>query len=165
MNPEQKHFPQELKESVVRRYLSTNATVRQLAEEIGCSTWSVRYWVRQYQAQGTLAKPKKRTLTRPAQRSALDKLRLLMMIMGLPDDERGAALRREGLHDADIERWQREAIAGLQGQAPNQQQLIAQLERETLRHKKRLKEAEALLILQKKVQALWVDEDDDTTKD
>jgi transposase-like protein len=165
MNSEQKRFPQELKESVVRRYLSTDTTVRQLADEIGSSTWSVRSWVREYQAQGTLAKRRKRTPARPDQRSAPEKLRLLLMIKGMPDDERGAALRREGLHDADIERWEREAVAGLQGQAPNQQQRIAQLERETLHHKKRLKEAEALLILQKKVQALWVDEDDDTSKD
>jgi hypothetical protein len=29
---------------------------------------------------------------------------LLLMVKSLPEDERGAALRREGLHDGDIER-------------------------------------------------------------
>jgi hypothetical protein len=55
-------------------------------------------------------------------------------------------------------------MTGLRGdETPAQQQRIRQLERESARHKKRLKEAEALLILQKKVQDLWADEDDDTS--
>jgi hypothetical protein len=39
---------------------------------------------------------------------------------------------------------------------------IRQLEREILRKDKALAETAALLVLQKKVQAIWADEDDDT---
>jgi hypothetical protein len=136
-----------------------------LAEEIGSSTWSVRDWVRLYRSEGTVGRLKKqRPVPAPNQRTPEEKLRLLLMVKSLPEDERGAVLRREGLHDGDIERWEREAMTGLRGdETPAQQQRIRQLERESARHKKRLKEAEALLILQKKVQDLWADEDDDTS--
>lgn len=166
MNTPQKHFPTELKESVARRYLSTNASLKTLAEEIGSSTWSVRAWVREYQAQGTVGKRRKKPpAARPDQRSPKEKLHLLFLLKGMSDEERGEYLRREGLHDGDIERWEREAVAGLRGEeTPTQQQRIRQLERESAHHKKRLREAEALLVLQKKVQALWVAEDDDTNE-
>jgi len=165
MHIAQTRFPTELKESVARRYLSTNATFKALAAEIGTSTWSVRAWVREYQREGTVGKRrKKRTAARPDQRSPEEKLRLLLAVKGLSDEERGEVLRREGLHDGDIERWEREAMAGLRGEeTPAQRQRLQQLERQAARQQKRLKEAEALLILQKKVQALWADEDDDTS--
>jgi hypothetical protein len=41
---------------------------------------------------------------------------------------------------------------------------IRQLERDLARKDKALAEAAALLVLQKKVQAIWGDEDDDTDK-
>ena len=42
---------------------------------------------------------------------------------------------------------------------------IKQLERELARKDKALAEAAALLVLQKKVQAIWGDEDDDTNEE
>jgi len=52
-------------------------------------------------------------------------------------------------------RAQREAVAV-------EAKKIRQLEREILRKDKALAETAALLVLQKKVQAIWGDEDDDT---
>ena len=77
--------------------------------------------------------------------------------------ERGAFLRREGLRDGDLERWQQEALSGLGAtEPPGSSRRVRELERKMIKTEKRLREATALLDLQKKVQALWGDADDDT---
>ncbi len=53
-------------------------------------------------------------------------------------------------------------VAEIQSEA--QSRRIRDLERDSSKKDKRLKEATALLELQKKVHALWGDEDDDTNK-
>lgn len=158
-------YPLELKQSAVRRYLSTDVSYRVLAAEIGASPWSVRDWVAQARGQGAVGKQRKKKPVAADGRSPEEKLRLLLLLRGLPDAERGEALRREGVHDGDLERWEQEALSGLQGgvsQVANERR-IRELERERNKQDKRLREAKALLELQKKVQALWADEDDDTT--
>jgi hypothetical protein len=101
------------------------------------------------------------------QRSAEEKLRLLLEARALTEEQLGEFLRREGLHDGDLERWRAEALGGLGGQLHNDadRRRIAELERAALKQHKRLREAEALLELQKKVQALWGEKEDDTTED
>lgn len=162
-----RRFPTELRESVARRYLGTEATLRELAEEIGSSPWSVRDWVRQYQQRGTVGKRKNSQPTPTDKRSPEGKLRLLLQAKALADDARGDFLRREGVHDGDLERWEAEALGGLRGgeSSDAQARRIRDLERDSSKKDERLKEAAALLELQKKVQALWGDEDDDTSKD
>jgi hypothetical protein len=90
--------------------------------------------VRQYQAEGTVAKRKgkKPALASVNLRSPEERLRLLFLIRSLPDDERGEVMRREGVHDADLDHWEREAVAGLRSEeTPAQQQRTRQLERES----------------------------------
>jgi transposase len=160
-----KHYPLELKESVARRYLSTSASYRELAEETGANLWTVRSWVKAYREHGTLGKRSKSR--RPTdERAPSEKLRLLFEAKSLSDAERGEFLRREGIRDGDLERWEQEAIGGLQGgRSSSKDELrIRELERERDHQQKRLKEAKALLELQKKVQALWADEDNDTSE-
>jgi transposase-like protein len=77
-------------------------------------------------------------------------------------------LRREGLHEAQLAEWRAaalEALAPTLKRAPKSgadAKRIRELERQLLRKDKALAEAAALLILQKKVQALWGDADADT---
>jgi hypothetical protein len=61
---------------------------------------------------------KKRPAT-PDGRSPEEKLRLLLEVKGLPDAKRGKLLRREGVHDGDLERWEQEALSGLRGAETN----------------------------------------------
>lgn len=158
-----KHFPIALKESVARRYLSTDASYRVLAEEVGADPSTVRAWVVELRNHGTV-RPRKGKAMPTDSRSAEEKLRLVFTAKGLAENERGEFLRREGIHDADLERWEEEALSGLQGGVSHaaQERRIRELERARSKQDKRLKEASALLELQKKVHALWGDEDDDT---
>lgn len=157
----EKRYPLELKESIARRYLTTEVSYRVLADEIGASAWSVRQWVQNLKETGTVTKDLKKRTT--DSRTATEKFRLLLEAQALPEDERGAFLRREGLRDGDLERWQQEALSGLGAtEPPGSSRRVRELERKMIKTEKRLREATALLDLQKKVQALWGDADDDT---
>jgi len=99
-------------------------------------------------------------------RSAQDKLRLLLEASRISESERGEFLRREGLRDGDLERFEAEALSGLSGgmRSAADQRRLQELEKVAAKQEKRLREAEVLLDLQKKVQELWGAKDDDTTK-
>jgi hypothetical protein len=82
----------------------------------------------------------------------------------------GAFLRREGVHHADLTSWRAQvaeaALGALAGkrQRTGEQKRLRQLEAELRRKDRALAETAALLVLSKKMQALWGDnEDDDTT--
>lgn len=106
---------------------------------------------------------------RPEDLSPEDKLRILREAARLHGPELGAFLRREGVHDADLERWRRMAdegaLAALSGrrQRSSEQKRMRKLESELRRKEKALAEAAALLVLEKKAQALWGDHEDDDT--
>ena len=82
----------------------------------------------------------------------------------LTEAELGAFLRREGLHEATLRQWRASALEGLgpQRATRSEQKRLQELEKELRRKDKALAEAAALLVLQKKVRALWGDGDDDT---
>lgn len=86
----------------------------------------------------------------------------------LSDADLGAYLRREGLHEATLQAWRSAALEGLTQPSTRsratsaEQKRVRELERELRRKEKALAEAAALLVLQKKVQAIWGDEDDST---
>ena len=105
--------------------------------------------------------------SRPDDRSPEEKLELMLKAASLGEEELGVFLRENGLHDGDLERWKADAAAGL-GRAVGtrgQSRRVRALERENRRQAKRLREAEALLELQKKLHELWGGEDDDITTD
>jgi hypothetical protein len=108
-------------------------------------------------------------VTAHRERSAEDKLRLVLEAGRLSDDELGAFLRREGLHEAELDEWRDTMLSSLKPPTKTARSAdarrVRELERELRRKDKALAEAAALLVLQKKVQALWGDEDDDTKKD
>jgi hypothetical protein len=105
---------------------------------------------------------------RPADRTPDEKLALVLEASRLGDEELGEFLRRNGLHEADLSRWRGEALSGLGNRRQanprgTEVKRIRELEKELRRKDKALAEAAALLVLQKKVQAIWGDGDDDTT--
>jgi transposase len=105
-------------------------------------------------------------------RPAAEKMRIVMAAAALPADELGAFLRREGVHEAELEQWRAAVLdagqAALEGGASRgatrslDGKRIKELERELRRKDKALAEAAALLVLQKKVREIWGDGDDDT---
>ena len=89
----------------------------------------------------------------------------------LDEEELGALLRREGVHEAQLAEWRESALSGalqsLSGKTPRAaapSKRERELERELRRKEKALAEAAALLVLRGKLEALSAEEGDDTQK-
>ena len=82
----------------------------------------------------------------------------------LGDEELGALLRREGIHEAVLAEWKATVLEALgpQRKAHADSRRVRELEKQLRRKDKALAETAALLVLQKKVQSIWGDGDDDT---
>ena len=160
------HAPAELRAAAVERYLTSDLTLEQVGEQFGTTRSTIHHWVKASGSRALSRKNKPREASTTDGRSPQDKLRLLLEATKIPEAERGEFLRREGLRDGDLERFEAEALSGLSGgvHSATDQRRLRELERVNAKQEKRLREAEVLLELQKKVQELWGAKDDDTTK-
>lgn len=159
------HAPAELKAAAVERYLTSDLTLEEAGEQFGTTRSNISRWVKSAGSQALGKKSKRPISATPDSRSAHEKLRLLLEASKLTDDARGEFLRREGLRDGDLERFEAEALIGLGGEVTAaERRRVQELERVNAKQEKRLREAEVLLELQKKVQELWGVKDDDTSK-
>ena len=107
---------------------------------------------------------------RPQDWTPEEKRQAVIEAATVPEAELGAFLRRQGLHEAQLREWRQQVLEGLARPAPGAKKKptpegrrVRQLERELARQDKALAEAAALLVLKKRAQAIWGDEDDDTT--
>lgn len=152
------------KAKMVQRMLgprAVSATV--LGREVGVPQSTLSSWVRKARRR---MEQQERSTGVPERRDARDKLRIVSAAEGMPDDDVGAFLRREGVHQTELEQWRGATLEALgestaRSSAPESKR-VKQLEREVKRKDRALAEAAAILVLQKKVRALWGDEDDDT---
>lgn len=160
------HAPAEVRAAAVERYLSSDLTLEEVGEQFGATRGTVHYWVKVSGSRALRMKKRSSGASSSDARSPQEKLRLLLEASKLSEAERGEFLRREGLRDGDLERFEAEALSGLGGEMRSaaDQRRLQELERVAAKQEKRLREAEVLLELQKKVQELWGAKDDDTTK-
>lgn len=163
-------YSDEFRESMIQKLLLPGApTAKALAETSGVSQPTLSRWLREAASVRLVANdPDKKTHAqkgrRPEDWSPDERFRVVRETAGLADAELGAYLRREGLHEATVNEWREQALAALGGSRARtkEQKRIRELERELTRKDKALAETAALLVLSKKVHALWGDEDDDT---
>lgn len=138
-----------------------------LSGETGVSQSSLSKWLREAKVRSMTdeRKPTKRE-RRPEDWTPAEKLAAVIEASQLGDSELGEFLRRKGIHEAQLTQWKRAALEALGGakssRGPSESRRIRELEKEVLRKDKALAEAAALLVLQKKVRAIWGDGDDDT---
>ncbi len=90
-----------------------------------------------------------------------EKVRVLAGASSVSGGALSAMLAREGISLGQLESW-RLSLEDESRAAAATTKRIRNLERELVRKEKALAEAAALLLLQKKVQSLWEDADDDT---
>src|SRR4051812_2308509 len=113
-------FAEAVKEAAVQRYLSSDLTLGEGAEQGGADHSTVAYWVKRAETRIRMSKKHKQGTpveSAPSdQRSASEKLRLLVEAGSLSEEKLGEFLRREGIRDGDLERFRAEAMGGLGGQ-------------------------------------------------
>jgi len=147
-----------------------------LADEIGVSRSSLYRWVSEADTLDiptpseppSFAESMKRlsNMKRPQDWSAEEKLAAVLDAAALSEEELGAFLRSRGLHDAQLQQWRDQMLIGLEPKAVKraESKRIHDLEKELRRKDKALAETAALLVLKKKAQEIWGDEDDDTDR-
>jgi transposase len=150
------------------RGVSANA----LSGEVGINQPTLSRWLREARTVSGMSKlsresKKKVSSDRSKDWSSEEKFRVVVESRNLSEEALGAFLREEGLHQVQLDEWAEAMFSGLttpkkSKPAVAETKRIKKLERELRRKEKALAEAAALLILQKKVQAIWGDEDDDT---
>ena len=153
-------------------------TATALAKEVGVPQPTLSRWLKDAATVAEVAKKKSKKAktakgtpaSRPSDLGAADKVRLVREAASLSEAELGAFLRREGLHEEDLARFQEEvwsaALATLspakKPRASEEQKRIKELERDLKRSQAALAETAALLVLRKKAVALWGEEGEDT---
>jgi transposase len=149
------------KQRMLRRLIGPSAmSANALAHEVGVGQPLLSRWLRESRNVESMGSSKKKKWT------GAEKLRVVTEARGLSENELGALLRREGLHAGDLAAWQMAAEAAL-SEGPRTSRSadarrIRELERELRRKDAALAETAALLVLKKKVQAIWGDGDDIT---
>jgi transposase-like protein len=152
------------KARVVKRLVGPQAvSATQLAEAVGVPQPTLSRWVRELRS--VEAMPRRSH----AGRTGAEKLRVVQEAAAMDEAALGALLRREGLQTADLTAWRQAAEQALdakparpKGGGSPEAKRIQELERELTRKERALAEAAALLVLKKKVHAIWGDADDAT---
>lgn len=173
-------YSSSFKERMVSRMSGPNAiSAHALAGEVGIGQPTLSRWLREAARVPSMAKKKstrrERRLAhgkrRPSQWSPEEKYRVVLASAACSDATLGELLRREGLHESDLERFREEvraaAVGGLAAskrasKGPSEEQRrIKELERELKRKEAALAETAAVLVLRKKAVALWGEEGED----
>lgn len=153
--------------------------VESLAAEVGVPRSTLYRWVSDIdkltprtasEAPLSLATtPRPINMKRPQDWSAQEKLAAVLEAASLSDEELGPFLRSRGLHEAQLQQWRDLMLAGLEpkavqgGKKAPESKRLRELEKELRRKDKALAETAALLVLKKKAQAIWGDDEDDDT--
>lgn len=143
-----------------------------LSREVGASQNSLSRWLRSAPTVASMSKKKKAGRSPGRRWTAEEKFQAVLKAASLSDEELGAFLRREGLHEATLEEWRAKVTEGATGalKAPHgkrsektpEARKIRELERDLNRKDKALAEVSALLILKKKYEAFLEARDGDT---
>ena len=171
-------YSESLKARMVQKLADPEGpSATQLAAQVGIPQSTLSRWLRRagtFGGNGRISTDHGRRSTmakRPQDWTPEEKLQAVIEVATLPEEELGAFLRRQGLHEAHLRVWRQQVLEGLARPAPSAKKKptaegrrVRELERELARKDKALAEAAALLVLKKRAQAIWGDEDDDTTR-
>ena len=161
-----KHYSAERKAAVLQKMLPPSSlSVAELARQEGISDVTLYHWRKQAMASGMMSAVTKKTAEGWSGES---KLAAVVETARLSEVEFSEYCRGNGLYPEQVKAWKQACIVGQQtatqqkqvegAQARADQKRIRALERELHRKDQALAEAAAILILRKKLNALWGDD-------
>ena len=158
------NYSDEFKNAMIEKLSGPDArSATVLAEEVGVPQSTLSRWLREYGRFGSMGEGMKNK-RRPQNWTAEEKMEAVIAYDGMDESERGLYLRGHGLYSADIERWREEMLQALSKKPKKgdpKDKRIKDLESELRRKEKALAEAAALLVLKKKAQAIWGDDEEE----
>ncbi len=162
-------YSQEQKESIIKRMMPpNNESVSKISKEEGISDVTLYKWRRQARAAGVATPGNGQTSDKW---SSQDKFLIVMETFVMNEIELAEYCRKKGLYREQIEAWKSVCLQAngqafdqakkLNGALKEEQQRAKQLEKELQKKEKALAEAAALLLLRKKAQAIWGDDEEE----
>ena len=154
-------YTENFKKAMVQKMLIPGGPgVTRISREIGINKQTLYNWRDKYQNRGSEYPDYIRS---PRQWTDVDKYEALLEAASLKGEDLGKWLREKGLRSEHIEKWQDDMKKNLnqRKKADEIRELRKknkELERELRRKDKALAEMSALVVLKKKVGALWGDE-------
>ncbi|TVR85927.1 MAG: helix-turn-helix domain-containing protein [Spirochaetaceae bacterium] len=155
-----------MKAAIIKRILPPNGeTISEVSRETGVATATIHYWKKQA-AEGMLDLGDGEV--RPRDRSPGEKFTLLLESKSVDGERHGEWLRSRGLHTEHLPLWEQELREIVSDKEKKQREELAELkrknkelEKELQRKDKALAETAALLVLKKKAEAIWGDDEED----
>jgi transposase-like protein len=147
-------YGRQFKERVVARLLPPESSpVEEVSNKVGIGVATLERWRAEILASASDDQPRRWT---PAAR-----LEAVIATAGLDETARSTWCREHGVFPTALDAWKRDAIAGLgepaddSATAKQEKRRVKELERELRRKDKALAETAALLVLSKKLQAIF----------
>ena len=169
-------YSEKFKRKLVQRMLMPGGpSATALSSEVDIPQSTLSRWLREWrsmeperQQEVQPGNPEAPVSKRPEDWEWEDKVRVVMEARGKKGEDLGAFLRKEGIHEVQLRDWEMGIRGALnkRGRKPSRNpadvKRVKELERELRRKEKALAETAALLVLKKKVDAIWGDADDGT---
>lgn len=164
-----KHYSLEHKESVIAKMMPPhNRRVSELADETGISQQTLYNWRQRAREEGQVVPGDGKNSERW---SSTDKFAVVLETAAMNEAELSEYCRGKGVYPEQVAEWRaccmqantsaQEIAKANRGQVKQDKKRIKKLESELRRKDKALAETAALLVLQKKAQALWGESEDD----
>jgi len=160
-----KRYSKKVKERILKRLQAPeNKTVPQLAKEENIPVNTIYTWVTMARKQGQMI-PNSNPSNEIKWRKE-DKFRIVMETYTLNEEELSVYCREHGLYTTDIKRWRLTLENSLETnnlspELKAEKEKSKKLEKELKYKEKALAEAAALLVLRKKIDAIWGDPEED----
>ncbi len=150
-------YGQSYKDRVVARLLPPESSpAERVSREVGVSVVTLERWRAEALARASGEQPGKQRWT------AVARLEAVIATAAMDEATRSAWCREQGLYPAELEAWKQDAIAGLGeprgcsvAETREDRRRIKELERELHRKDRALAETAALLVLSKKLSAVF----------
>lgn len=163
------HYPPERKEAVLRKLLPPhNRTVTEVSEQEGISTATLYNWRTQAKLGGAPVPGRSKS---SEHWSAEAKLAVVVETTPLTESELSEYCRKKGLYPEQVKTWKADCLAGFESTPARKAQALKQskmdkkeirrLEKELRRKEKALAETAALLVLRKKLNAFYEEDQED----
>lgn len=150
-----------IEQALVKVHTRGDRTLQEVADELGVNFHTIKRWLKVRKIVRTDVAGREK---RPDEWQREERFAALLETHGLNEEQLSAWCRERGLFPHHLEQWKEAFRAGDSAPAkPLSDKALAKenakLKKELHRKDKALAEAAALLVLQKKFQALWADED------
>jgi transposase-like protein len=155
-----KYSEEFIEQALVKVHSRGGRTIQSVAEELDVKFETVKRWLKVHTIVRADVADRER---RPHEWRREEQLGALLETHALSEEEVNAWCRERGIFPHHLEEWRAAFCAGDSAPAKtastSSSKEVAKLKKELVRKEKALAEVAALLVLQKKFQALWADEE------